>query len=159
MLTEENKEFYEKYFQENADYYLIQMKKLDKQGKCSFSIPAFFLGFLWMAYRKMYKYILILMGIIIAEAFIEEALYSFGIISIEIYEIIDIISRIFWAIVIGLLANKFYILKSQKDINRIMEEHSDKERRIHLITKKGGTSLIAPISLIAIIVLLVVVGI
>ena len=85
MITEDNKEFYESYFQENADYYVNQTKKIDKSGKCSFSVPAFFLGFFWMAYRKMYTHILILIGMIFAESFIEEALYEYGVISINTY--------------------------------------------------------------------------
>ena len=85
MITEDNKEFYESYFQENADYDVKETKKIDKSGKCSFSVPAFFLGFFWMAYRKMYTHILILIGMIFAESFIEEALYEYGVISINTY--------------------------------------------------------------------------
>lgn len=155
MLTEDNKELYENYFQENADYYINQMKKFNQRGRCSFSIPAFFLGFFWMAYRKMYIHVLIITGIIIAETYIEEALYEYGFISFETYEAIDAISRIAWAIAIGFLANRLYITKSQKVINRIMEEHSDKEHRIQALTKKGGTSLLGPILLLVGIVLIV----
>ena len=155
MLTEDNKELYENYFQENADYYINQMKKFNQRGRCSFSIPAFFLGFFWMAYRKMYLHVLIITGIVIVEGFIEEALYEYGFISIETYEAIDLVSRIAWGIAIGFLSNRLYIMKSQKAVNRIMKEHSDKEYRIQALTKKGGTSLVAPVLLLVGIVLLI----
>lgn len=156
MLTEDNKEFYEKYFQENSNYYINQMQKFERRGKYSFNAYAFFLGFLWMSYRKMYKHILILFGILIAEVFIEDALYEFNFISLKTYEIIDILSRLVWWIFIGVFANRLYISESKKVVTKILEQHSDKEQILKLITKKGGTSLIGPICLIVLIVLLLV---
>ena len=46
-----------------ADYYLYKFKKFLNRGTNSFAVtwnwPAFFLGFIWMLYRKMYLWTLI----------------------------------------------------------------------------------------------------
>lgn len=148
MLTEDNKEFYENYFQKNSDYYINQIESFNERGKYSFSVAAFFLGIFWMAYRKMYIHLLIIIGIIYAETFIEEMLLNLNVISSSTYEIIDKLSMLVWGIVIGSISNRLYISKSQKDIKKILEENSNEEQIKDLLSRKGGTSWIAPIILL-----------
>ena len=148
MLTEDNKEFYENYFQKNSDYYINQIESFNERGKYSFSVAAFFLGVFWMAYRKMYIHLLIIIGIIYAETFIEEMLLNLNVISSSTYEIIDKLSMLVWGIVIGSISNRLYISKSQKDIKKILEENSNEEQIKDLLSRKGGTSWIAPIILL-----------
>ena len=152
MLTEDNKELYEQYFQKNSDYYIDQMESYKERGRYSFSVAAFFLGIFWMAYRKMYLYILIIIGIIYAETFIEELLFNLNIISGNTYEIIDKLSMLVWGFVIGAISNRLYISKSQKTIQKILEENSKEDQVNDLISRKGGTSWIAPILLLIVLV-------
>lgn len=148
MLTEDNKEHYENYFQKNSDYYIDQMESFNERGKYSFSVAAFFLGIFWMAYRKMYIHLLIIIGITYAETFIEEMLLNLNVISNSTYEIIDKLSMLVWGIVIGSISNRLYISKSQKDIKKILEENSNEEQIKDLLSRKGGTSWFAPIILL-----------
>ena len=148
MFTEDNKEFYENYFQKNSDYYINQMESFNERGKYSFSVAAFFLGLFWMAYRKMYIHLLIIIGIIYSEAFIEEMLLNLNVISSSTYVIIDKLSMLIWGIIIGSISNRLYISKSQKDIKEILAENSNEEQIKDLLLRKGGTSWIAPIILL-----------
>jgi len=148
MLTEDNRELYKNYFQENSDYFIEQMERFNERGKYSFSVAAFFLGVFWMAYRKMYLHILIILGIIYAETFIEELLLNLNIISNGTYELIDKLSMLVWGIIIGSLSNRLYISKSQKIVSKILKENSNDEQINELIIQKGGTSWIAPLILI-----------
>jgi hypothetical protein len=144
MLTDDNRVLFENYFQKNSDYYIRQMERFNERGKYSFSIAAFFLGIFWMAYRKMYLQIFIILGIIYAEAFVEQLLLDLNVISINTYVLIDNLSRVAWAIVIGSISNRLYISKSQRIISKILEENPNAENINNLLIQKGGTSWIAP---------------
>ena len=148
MLTEDNKDIFANYFQENADYYLEQMEGFKERGRYSFSGSAFFLGIFWMAYRKMYLQIAIIFGLIYAETFIGEMLRNLNVISFDAYEIIDKLSMLIWGIVIGSISNRLYISKSQKTVKKILDENTNQEQIIELLSKKGGINWIAPFILL-----------
>lgn len=147
MLTEHDRALYKNYFQHNSDYYLEQIEGSNGRGKYTFNAAAFFFGVFWMAYRKMYLHVLIILGISYAIGVILEMLLNFSVISNELYELIDGLSVPVWGIVIGLIANRLYILKSQKTVNKILAENSNEEQVNELINKEGGTSWIGPIIL------------
>ncbi len=44
------------YFGKNSDYYIKKYNEIKSGRKVSFNFPAFFVGPLWFAYRKMYSY-------------------------------------------------------------------------------------------------------
>ena len=114
MLTENNREIFEKYYQNSPSYYIKQLESYQESGKCSFSVAAFFLGLFWMAYRKMYRVVLIIIGIILAETIIEEMLLNFNVISPDAYEVIDRLSMLVWGGVIGIISNKRIYLAGLK---------------------------------------------
>ncbi|WP_299099626.1 DUF2628 domain-containing protein [uncultured Winogradskyella sp.] len=155
MLTEENKIYYENYFQSNADYYIEQMDKINTGKKFTFNVAAFFLGIFWMAYRKMYIHIAIVFGIILAEMLIEEMLLGLGVISYAVYEVIDFISMFIWSFLFATLSNGLYISKTKKDIRKILNENKDTIIQNEMIIKKGGVNSFAPIILLFIIIGLV----
>ncbi|NRD23910.1 DUF2628 domain-containing protein [Winogradskyella litoriviva] len=155
MLTEENKIYYENYFQSNADYYIEQTEKINNGKKFTFNIAAFFLGIFWMAYRKMYIHITIVFGIIYAEMLIEEMLLDFGVISYAAYEVIDFISMFIWSFLFATLSNGLYISKTKKDIKKILIENKDTKTQNELISKKGGVNSIAPVILLLILIALI----
>ena len=156
MLTDERKELFHHYFQKNSDYYTRQIELYEENGKCSFSVAAFFLGVIWMAYRKMYVTVLIIIGILIAEGIIEEALLDFGIISYKTYEIIDKLFLLIWSFVIGAISNRLYIKQSIRKVNKILETNDDAEIINNEISRKGGINWLAPLGLSLLIILLLI---
>ncbi|WP_239616391.1 DUF2628 domain-containing protein [Cohnella mopanensis] len=103
---------------------------LAKWGKNSgWNWPAFLFPPIWMAYRKLYVESAIYFGIIVLLSIIESFV---GYMSSSIYLLISIFA--------GVYGNKIYYRKAKKTIEEIMALHEDKERRLLLIGKKGGTS-------------------
>ncbi len=154
MLTEDNRELLEKYFDKESDYYIEQMEGFNESGKYSLHIEACFLGILWMAYRKMYSHILIIIGIIFVLRFIEKLLLDSYIISFNTY---DIINKISWYVSIalfGTLSNRLYLTKSRKKIEKILNKNLNKAQIDELIAESGGVSKIAPYILLFVIVIL-----
>jgi hypothetical protein len=154
-LSENNKDLFRLYFQRNSDYYIEQMEGFEQNGKYTFSVKAFFLGIFWMSYRKMYKTILIIVAIILAQSFLEEAMLTYGVMSESTYLIIDKISMLIWGFVIGSISNKLYISKCKKDINKILSHHSNEEGINEEIKRKGGVNWAAPFVLLVLLLLAV----
>jgi hypothetical protein len=150
MLTEHNREHYESYFQNNADYYIGQIERHNKRGTYSFNAAAFFLGLFWMMYRKMYTHVILVIGIIYVEMRTEEMLLNANLISYETYELVDKFSMLAWAILWGFLSNRLYISKSHKVIERVLAENQNEEEINASLTRKGGTSWVATIALLLI---------
>ena len=148
MLTENNREIFEKYYQNSPSYYIKQLESYQESGKCSFSVAAFFLGLFWMAYRKMYRVVLIIIGIILAETIIEEMLLNFNVISPDAYEVIDRLSMLVWGGVIGIISNKLYIKRSIKDVEEVLSNNYNDNDINDSITRKGGVNWIAPFILL-----------
>ncbi len=153
-ISENNKDLFKLYFQRNSDYYVEQMEGFEQKGKYTFSVKAFFLGIFWMSYRKMYKTILIIIAIILAESFLEEVFLIYGVISESAYLIIDKISMLIWGFAIGSLSNKLYISKCTKDINKILSHHSNEEGINEEIKRKGGVNWAAPFVLLTLLMLI-----
>ncbi len=148
MLTDDKREIFEKYYQRSSNYYVNQLENYQLHGKCSFSVTAFFLGIFWMAYRKMYKIVIIIIGLILLESFIEETLLNFNVISNVAYETIDRISTIIWGGIIGVYANKLYIKQSVKDIDEVLSKNYDEVELDEAINRKGGVNWLAPFVLL-----------
>lgn len=55
----------------NADYYQNKWLKSKNGGSMGFNPAAFFLGVMWLIYRKMYLYALIVAGLLILDMVIE----------------------------------------------------------------------------------------
>jgi hypothetical protein len=55
----------------NAAYYQNKWQKSGKGGPMGFNPAAFFLGIMWLIYRKMYLYALIVAGLLIVDMVIE----------------------------------------------------------------------------------------
>ena len=153
MLTEEDKRIYELYFQKNSEYYIEELERFRESGRCSFSLKALLLGVFWMGYRKMYLHILIFLGIVVAEYLIEELLLNLNVISVTTYDLLDSLSIIVYAILIGLFANRLYIKKSIRDVDTILRRDISTDSSENLIHKKGGTSWLFPVVFSALLVL------
>ena len=62
-----------------ASYYQAQFEKITpKKQYAGFNIAAFFLGVVWLFYRKMYRYGFMAIGLIVVIGMVEIFLGSFG---------------------------------------------------------------------------------
>lgn len=134
--------YYKTFFKKDADYYEERLEKIKAGQSVYFNPYAFFLGFLWLAYRKMYMEILVLIG---AMAAIDCTLYF--IFSID-NPSLDRIINIIWAITIGCFANLFYMKKADRIIEKAKTTYNNTSDQLDYIEKAGGVSSIAPVIVI-----------
>ena len=124
-------------------------KNSDKILKGEFSFGAFFLGNLYLLYRKMYTLFAIVLVAVIIAVFLPltiTSLVGFGI-----------------AIFLGIKFNELYVKHAKKEVSniRMSNPHLDFNQLSFLCAKKGGTNIVLPIILAVIgfiFIVLVIVG-
>lgn len=132
-------EKYEAYYKEKFE--LITAIK----HTSGFNIGAFFLGPIWLFYRKMYVY----GAIYIAFVMVSEMLTSI----FELHQSIDRAISIALAVIMGLAGNTLYKYFVEKRIKIITENHASNVAEV--LAEKGGTSAIAGWGLFILYVILV----
>ncbi len=138
----------------NYDYFKKKWEIAEtKKSKQSWNWAAFLVGFSWMAYRKMYLYSWIFIGVIVIEILCE---YAFGF-SSKLSSAINMGI----AITFGWQGNYWYKLHVEKKVREIVAINSPEQAKIEL-EKQGGTSIGAAIgfavAFIAIIILVAIVA-
>lgn len=100
---------------EEVEYYKMAFKRLEKEGKHTWNWAAFFFGYVWALYRKMYLYAFLY----IVLSYILDFIIKFGIdsqtSSIELV-FIKLISSIFLGIIWGYYGNYLYYRTVKKRI-------------------------------------------
>ena len=121
-----------------------------KKSKQSWNWAAFFLGVAWMAYRKMYLYSWIFIGVVAVGTLCEYALGFPDKLSNAINVAI--------AITFGFQGNYWYKLHVEKKVKEITATNTPEQAKIEL-SRQGGTSIGAAIvAPLAILILVVVVA-
>ena len=132
-------EKYNSYYQKKWQFKLGQLK--------GFNVAAFFLGVIWLIYRKMYLYAVIFLGVISLD------------ISLEIfYPLPDAVGRgITWGIaaMFGIMGNYWYKIYADKKVSQISARFLPEQVPAEL-AKQGGTNL--AVALLTTIVLAVIAG-
>jgi len=124
----------------NYDYFQKKWEIGDKKNrKYSWSWAAFLLGFSWMAYRKMYLYSWIFIGMILLEVLCEYAFDFPGKLSNAI--------NIGIAVSFGMQGNYWYKLHTEKKIKEITAMNTPEQSRIEL-ARQGGTSIGAAVGFV-----------
>ena len=138
-------EIYRMFVGKNADYYIEKFKKFEESGGAlSWNWAAFFFGILWVFYRKMYLYgALIFLGIILLGVFV--AVSSNQILSIGI--------QLWLWIGFGAFGNYLYYIFVKKTVSDIQSQAKNEKELIESLAKKGGTSFLAPILFIILMIL------
>lgn len=124
---------YQSYYQEKFD--LITPKK----QTAGFNIAAFFLGIMWLFYRKMYAYGFMAIGLFFVVGIIETLIGMTG-----------TASSIAFAVVFGLMGNTIYKHFVEK---KISQTHSNEE-----LEKAGGTNIWAALAVLGVTMLMVGLG-
>ena len=157
-LTEQQKEIFEAYYYKNSEYYIERLEKYINNEKNTFSIKGFFLGLFWMSYRKMYKIVIIIFLILLFETYLEEILYAYNLMPEFLYQLLGKAGLIIWGTIYGFIANRLYIAKSIKDIDKISNSYSDIEQCKERAKLKGGVNWFAPFVLLLIIIVLLIIA-
>lgn len=131
----------EKFVGSNYEYFerKWRLAKHDNQ-KITWNWPAFLFGPAWLAYRKMYLYLGIFIGIVvpetIAEFLLDVPLLFTHAVSIGI------------AVVLGLFGNYWYERHVKRNVSRIVAESEPANADAEL-QRQGGTSIAAPVIFLA----------
>ncbi|MDR2332594.1 MAG: DUF2628 domain-containing protein [Burkholderiaceae bacterium] len=136
----------------NHGYFERKWKEAaQRKHQLSWNWAAFFVGFGWMGYRKMYLYSWIFIGVVVAELIAELAI---GVPS-------SITSSINLGIAIGfgLKGNAWYQQHVNQRADQILAIHAPEQARIEL-ARQGGTNIGAAVGFVAaLLVLLGVIGV
>lgn len=101
-----------------------------------FNVAAFFLGIFWLCYRKMYKAAFIYMAVVTVLDLI-----VMRVLSMDAYEKIgNMVFMIAPAVVLGVLANRFYLQHCIKQIKQATSTASDTGIICQQLSAEGGTT-------------------
>jgi len=157
MINKENLDeyigYFNSYFGRSPDYYIERVKWYFNGKNNSFNIYAFFLGVLWLLFRKMYRPAFFIILIVLLFTIIEEIMYSGGVMDNSTYSYIIMISYLILPALIGCFSNRIYIRRSIKIIESSVRIQGDPVKVNESLRKKGGTSLIAPLIFLIIVLL------
>lgn len=118
-------------------YYTRKWEEAQRKGGIqSWNWPAFFLGFLWMAYRKMYKYCGIFIAVISVETLFELIL--------NLPQAISSGLNIGLAVCFGMFGNYLYKLHVEQKVREISAQGSPAQINAEL-ARQGGTNVGAAI--------------
>ena len=124
----------------NYDYFLRKWEIAEqKKSKTSWNWAAFVFGGAWMAYRKMYIYSWIFLGVVVLEILCE---YAFG-----FPEKFSNIINISIAVTVGLQGNSLYKQHVEKKTREIIAMNTPDQAQNELV-RQGGTNIGATIGFI-----------
>lgn len=149
-------EYYKAFFKHSTDKYLLLARKFEKGEQLPFKFYAFLFGYFWIFFRKIDR--LAYISIIFFFGFL-----TFISLVFEKYWIRnqDILSKGFllvYMIIIGVIANYYYIRNARFQIIKIIQKESDTDIVLAKIRKKGGVSWISVLVVLAIQVGLILLG-
>ncbi|GAB5527416.1 MAG: hypothetical protein Roseis2KO_52880 [Roseivirga sp.] len=157
MLSPEDHELFKAYYHTETKYYIDRLERYLAGKTNSFNLKALLISYLYLCYRKMFKWAVVFFLIswiigIIQSFFLSDLIFdSFDPnTAYNIEMIIDII------ILVGIAAytNRLYIEQSIRDIDKIKAKTEDHNQRVLLATKAGGVNWVVPLSLITLFMLL-----
>jgi len=141
-------EKYRLFIGKKADYYIPRFRKFEETGGAlSWNWAAFFLGIMWMLYRKMYLYSLLVfaisgfIGIVIALVSPQNIFLAIGV-------------QLWIMVGFGAFGNYLYYIFVKKQIEHLKQLYPDSESLKIILNHHGGTNIVAPILYLLIIFIL-----
>lgn len=134
--------YYEAYIGKSAPYYLQQLQRLRNGQLPAFHWPAFFLGFLWMVYRRMYVVGLALFLLLLLEGSLEEGLCALLGVSANSAEWLGRISGLVINLLVGTYASRIYLWDVRRQMRQALRSGPQHVEALVLenLSKQGGTS-------------------
>lgn len=148
------------YFGSDSAYYMGELMKLRAARSLEFRFVAFFFGVLWMTYRKMYVVALSTFLLIMLEGTLE------GVIEELIPEVASIVEgagsliSIGLSVALGIYGNRLYLWDARRNIRQVLVEMpvAHEQEIMARIASRGGTSGLAVLLAVVLIVLMMLVG-
>lgn len=137
-----------------ADYYLDVAQDFRDGVRYRYHIPAFFLGVLWMLYRKMYAAFVITALVLTLEQQLETWLFP----QLENVPAWNVLLNLLTASVIGFLANRWYLNHALDKIAEVQALDLPDEQTLAELRRRGGTSWLGPVALLVVIFLALLAG-
>ncbi|MBO0358131.1 DUF2628 domain-containing protein [Hymenobacter sp. BT186] len=123
------------FFGKNAEYY-IQLWQLRRQGKIlNFNISAFFAGVFWLAYRRMYFVLFLLLVVLFVEVSIEQA-----VLGDDRGQGTTIVINLIHASLLGLFGNAIYLWDAERKIGKVLRQQLPKEETLVRLRQAGSVS-------------------
>lgn len=118
----------------NYSYYQAKWQKIadNKNNPMTWNWAAFFLGVVWLVYRKMYHYALIFIGLIVLDIMIE----SF----FPLPEVFSNAVNLMIALGFGFYGNALYQMHMNKKVSEIVQTYPPAQLEAEL-TAQGGVNL------------------
>jgi len=140
------------YFGHKSNYYVEIYKDYHSGNRFNVNIGAFFTGFFWFLYRKLYLHALVIFGSFFLLGILEQTIYETFWIGLEDQKIVYVIENCTIAFILGFTGNYFYIKKADREIQQVLSSTSDENERIRMLKRKGGISWI-PFALLGLLIL------
>lgn len=148
--------YWRAFFGKGDTYYMRQLQRLRDGERTEFNFAAFFLGYLWMLYRKMYLVPLALFLAILVEGTLEELILYFLGVGPDAARVIQFVITLVVGIIVGTYADRVYIWHAERQIRAVLAEgHHVDEVITTRIELRGGTSWAPVLLFIAAIALLI----
>lgn len=127
----------------NSDYYIYKFENMKRfNNTVTWNWPAFFIGYLWFIYRKMY---------------LAAAIIFFGLPIISLIPVIGFLVSLASPFLLGMFANKVYYEHMQKNIREV--ENLQGESKSVILRAKGGVNSWLPIVVgIAFVILIIIIS-
>lgn len=138
---------YSIYFASSKEYFFDKLSEFKEGNIYTFNLPSFLFGAVYFFYRKMYKegivfFVLIYLeqtlSLNIATTFNLTFMYGTG---------YNVFMTFVFALASGFIFNRLYLAKAVKVIDNVQVEEDEEARAF--IRKKGGTSIISAMLVVA----------
>ena len=125
----------------NYAYYARKWADSERRGHVlSWNWAAFFLGLFWMAYRKMYVYCAVFIGVV---ATFTGTIFALQLPQEQMQEVLQV-AQIVFALFFGLFGNHLYKMHAQQKLRKIAAQHPPHTTQQQL-AQQGGASLVGVI--------------
>jgi len=133
-----------------ADYYLRKWapRLRSPRGQVGMNWFAFLLPAIWLGYRKMYRGVFTLFGVLILVSIIEQVLFV-GVLGRRASpQGANLIVGLVTSIVCGVCANSWYLSQAIRVVTSARAQGLDGEDLLHTLSKRGGTSPLAALAIV-----------
>ncbi len=144
MLTVEDHALFKAYYQNNSSYYIRLLEKYLEGQKHSFNVSALLLSVLFVSYRKMYGWLLMLYLINLGGSILIDHLYLHLELTDDSYRAAESVYGLILALIAASFTNSIYIGRSIKHMQQIRRSTDDHEERLEMARKKGGVDWVGP---------------
>jgi len=142
---------YTLYFGDQSEFYHSKLSSHEAGEYCGFSVSGFFLGFVWMLYRKMYREFAIVLGLVILYYISIEFLYELNVLPRNIFHLLDGLSMFVIPLFFGFFGNKLYVMKAVRAVGKLETSSLSEEEKHAKAKKTGGVSWLSSVVFILIV--------